>query len=230
MAQLDQPLDQWVLSLPKELNFQDPINDAKTIFSRERVLLGYQLCSARMLLGRPYLNPRRQAWRDSNEATFVRRMGNSCIKAAKTVVGFLPDDLNVYFIYDQGPWWCIVHHIMQAVSVLLLGLSCPTSTSQDSMLLVQYIKKATRWLQVIQDPVAERTYQVAISTFETVLRRHAVGLAGVWKQESIYGSDSTQTIDPRMALYVPTQYVPQAAFSTVSNETAVFVDDYSVAR
>jgi hypothetical protein len=230
MAQLGQSLDQWVLSLPRELNFQDPINGANTMYCRERMLLGYQLCSARISLGRPYLSTRRQAWRDGNEANFVRRMGNSCVEAAITVVGFLPDDFNVQFMYDQGPWWCIVHHLMQAVSVLLLDLSRPTSTSQDSMLRVQYIKKATRYLQVMQDSVAERAYQVVSSTFETVMRRHPVGVAGVWKPEFMYGGDATQTVGPGTAFYVPTQYVPQAAFSTVSNETAVFVDNYYVAR
>jgi hypothetical protein len=196
------------------------------MFSHERVLLGYQLCSARMLLGRPYLNARRQTWGERNEATFGIRMGNSCVEAAKAVVDFLPDDLDAHFIYDQSPWWCIVHHMMQAVFVLLLGLSYPTSTSQDSMLLVRYIKKVIRCLQVMQDSAAERAYLVAVRTFETVLRRQPVDLAGMWKAESACGNDLQQAVDLGMTSYVPTQYVPQATLDAVSNETAIFVDNY----
>jgi hypothetical protein len=207
MAQLDQRLDQWVQSLPREFNFQDPANDRNMMFSRERVLLGFQFCSARMLLGRPSLNPRRQAWREGAEASFARRMGSSCIEAAKTVVGFLPDESNAGFIYDQGPWWCIVHHLMQAISVLLLGLSYPTSTSQDSTLLMHYVKKSIRWLQVMEDPTAERACQVATSTFETVSRRYSVDVAGTWRMDSVPGSEAPPQlpVDPNMTAYMSTQ-------------------------
>lgn len=249
MAQLDQRLDQWVLSLPREFTFQDPVNDGNMIFSRERVLLGFQLCGARMLLGRPCLNPRRQAWREGAEATFARRMGNSCIEAAKTVVDFLPDEPNARFIYDQGPWWCIVHHLMQGISVLLLGLSYPASTSQDSMLLMHYVKKSIRWLQVMEDPVAERAYQVATSTFKTVLRRYPVDVAGMWRMDSVHGSETPpqHLVDSNITAYLPTQqYIPQDAvmasrytsYDAASTApafpayhgTAVFSDNYHMSR
>ncbi|KAJ4994504.1 C6 transcription factor [Stagonosporopsis vannaccii] len=244
MAQLSQRLDQWVLALPRELNFQDPGNGASMMFSRERILLGFQLCSARMLLGRPCLNHRRQAWREGSEATFARRMGNSCIEAAKTVVDFLPEEPNAQFIYDQGPWWCIVHHLMQAVSVVLLGLSYPASTSEDSVLLMHYVKKVVRWLSVMQDPVAERAYQVAVSTFESVSRRHTVSVAGMWKAEPVHAAGVHLPVDPSIAPYVPLQYAPHdsvatyAAYDPVSagtafpayNGTAVFAENYHMGR
>jgi hypothetical protein len=141
-------------------------------------------------------------------------MGNSCIEAAKTVVDFLPDEPNAHFIYDQGPWWCIVHHLMQAISVLLLALSYPASTSQDSMLLMHYVKKSIRWLQVMEDPVAERAYQVAMSTFKTVLRQYPVDVAGMWRMDSVHGSEAPlqHPVDSSITAYLPTQqYIPQDA-------------------
>lgn len=250
MAQLGQRLDQWVLSLPREFNFQEPITGASMTFSRERMLLAFRLCGARILLGRLCLNPRRQAWREGNEATFARRMGNSCIEAAKTIVDFLPDEPNPHFIYDQGPWWCVVHHMMQAVSVLLLGLSYPASTSQDSMLLIHYVKKVIRWLQVMQDPVAEKAYRVAINSFETVSRRYPVAVAGPWRIDSVHGDDVQHALDPSMTAYLPAQVVPgqfapqditittYAPYDTVStgamfpahNGMAVFNSSYYMSR
>lgn len=222
MAQLDQRLEQWVLSLPKEFNFQGPPSGAGITFSRERMLLGFQLCSARMLLGRPCLNPRRQAWKEGSDATFARRMGNSCIEAAKTIVDFLPDEPSAHFIYDQGPWWCIVHHMMQAVAVLLLGLSYPASTSQDSMLLMHYVKKVIGFLQTMQDSVAERAYRVAMNSFETVSRRYPVDVSDLWRLESVQGRGVHPPIDPNIASYIPAQFVQQdGAMATYATYDAV---------
>jgi hypothetical protein len=141
-------------------------------------------------------------------------MGNSCIEAAKTVVDFLPDEPNARFIYDQGPWWCIVHHLVQAISALLLGLSYPASTSQDGMQMMHYVKKSIRWLQVMEDPTAERAYQVAMSTLGTVSRRYPVEVAHMWRMDSVHGSEVPiqHPVDPNMTAYMPTQqYIPQEA-------------------
>jgi hypothetical protein len=190
MARLGQRLDRWVLSLPKRFNFQDPVNDDNMLFSRERTLLEFQLCGARILLGRPCLSARRQTWRGGAEVAFARRMASSCIEAAKTVIDVLPDELDVRFIYDQCPWWCIVHHLMQAISVLLLGLSYPASTSHDSIRSMHCVKKAIRWLQIMEDPTAKRAYQAAMRTFETVSRRYPVDAAGIYRMDSVYGREA----------------------------------------
>ena len=243
MAQLDHRLEQWLLALPQEFNFQIPVIGTSK-FPRERMILGFQLCSARMLLGRLCLNPRRQASREGTEATFARRMGNSSIEAAKTIVDSLPEEPSAQFIYDHGPWWCIVHHMMQAVSVFLLGLSHPASVSQDGVILMHYVKKVIWWLQVMQDPVAGRAYHVAVSTFEIVLRRHNVDVPGIWKMGSVHVTDLHHAVDPNMATYAPTQYAPPdgastyAAYDNVStgptypaySGTTVFVDNYHMGR
>ncbi|KAF9698111.1 hypothetical protein EKO04_003483 [Ascochyta lentis] len=244
MTQLGQRLDRWVLSLPKELNFQDPVSKTCKTFARERMLLGFQLCSARILVGRPCLTTRKQALREVNEASFARRMGNSCIEAAKTVVDFLPDEPNARFIYDQGPWWCIIHHLMQAVSVFLLGLSDPSCGPQDSASLMLYAKKVLWWLQSMQDPVAERAYHVATSSFEMASRQYAVGASGLWRADSTQGRVLEPTLDPAMAAYPP-QFVPHetamatyAAYDTVPisatfpaySGAALFSDNYYMAR
>ncbi|KAJ8108543.1 hypothetical protein OPT61_g8101 [Boeremia exigua] len=246
MVQLSQRLDQWLLALPREFNFRMPASGASMVFSRERLLLGFQLCSARMLLGRPFLNPRRSVWREGDETTFDRRMGDSCIEAAKTVVDFLPEEHDARFVYEQGPWWCMMHHLMQAVAVLLLGLSYPASnpTSQDSIVLMHYVKKVIRWLSVIHDPVAERAYQIALSTLETVSRRHVVDVSGLWKTEPIQTPNVHHTVDPGMMPYASLQYgQPGAGASYAPYDTAstgatfpvyggpsMFVADYHMGR
>lgn len=178
--QLVQRLDQWVSVLPVEFNSQDPSNNQKMKFSRERMLLGFQFCSARILLTRPSLTPRRQPWKETNDACFARSMANMCVEAAKTFVASLPDELHTDLIYDQGPWWCIVHHLMQAISVFLLGLSYPSSNSHDSMTMVFYVEKALSWLQALQDPVADRAYHVAMKLFQGITRPYSGEGSNIW--------------------------------------------------
>lgn len=238
MVQLNHRLDQWALSLPQEFNFQVPTSNTSMAFSRERMILGFQLCSARMLLGRACINPRRQAWREGHEATFARRMADSCIESAKILVNFLPETPNSHFIYDQGPWWCIIHHMMQAASVFLLGLSYPFSTPQNPILLIQYLNKVIRWLQVMQDNLAGRAVQIAVSTFETVSRRHNLNL---WKVDPTPAFDLHPAVNPTMSVYAPTRYVPPGGATAFDygpagaaypacGEMNMFADDYHVTK
>lgn len=172
MARLSQRLEEWTTLLPVEFNLLQTHKKSNNMFQRERSLLGFQLCSARMLLARPCMSEPRQAYQEENEANFARRMANSCVDAALTMIRFWPDEPRLDSIYDQYPWWCIVHYMMQAVSVLLLGIAYPLSTSQDSSTLVRELRKAIHWLQTLQDPVSKRAYQVAAHSFESVVGRH----------------------------------------------------------
>ncbi|KAF2131108.1 hypothetical protein P153DRAFT_211176 [Dothidotthia symphoricarpi CBS 119687] len=185
MAQLGVRLDQWVAALPAEFNFQMTPNSTSMTFFRERMLLGFQLCSARMLLTRPCLGGRRHTRKDEHEASSTRRIATSCIDAAKTVIDFLPDDPNPLFIYDQGPWWCIVHHMMQALSVFLLGLSSASPTSNGNLVLVHYVKKTVRWLRSMPDPVAGRAYSVALRSSEGIIRRLSLDFSDLWIEDAM---------------------------------------------
>ncbi|KAF1938891.1 hypothetical protein EJ02DRAFT_382878 [Clathrospora elynae] len=178
-ARLAQRLDQWASSLPTEYNYQNPtLHAPNATFSRERMILRFQLCSAKILLTRPYLSARRKSGKDAKEAaSFAGRMADLCIDAARTMIGALPDEACPDFIYRRGPWWCIVHYMMQAVSVLLLGLCYPFSTSQDVMTTVQCVEKALRWLQGMRGPVAERAHSISQRLFRGVARQYGVTVA-----------------------------------------------------
>lgn len=117
--------------------------------------------------------------------TFNRRLANICIEAAKTVTNLLPDQPVPLFIYEKGPWWSIVHHLMQAVSVFLLALLYSSSTSQDSIVLLHYAKELVRWLRAMQDPLAERAYQMAFSTFKAVARHLSIDISDPLMDDAI---------------------------------------------
>lgn len=181
---LSQRLDQWASSLPQEIRPDEPLRKTLDVSGRERMLLRFQLCSARILLTRPCLTARRQPWRDANDASFSRRMADSCIEAASTIIASLPDEYSPQ-LYEQCPWWCLVHHIMQAISVCLLGLSHPISTSCEAAKMIHCVTTAIRWLQMMKGPVAERAHRIALSCFEGLARRYAVDISGLWNRREL---------------------------------------------
>jgi hypothetical protein len=193
MIQLSQRLDQWVVSMPSEFNFKTHNPRARSSLSssayfRERVLLGFNFCSARILLTRPCLFAlnHSQAAADLNiPTTFIRRMADVCVDAAKTVANFLPEQPNALFIYENGPWWCIVHSLMQTASVFLLALSYSVSGSQEVVVLLKYAKKLVRWLRMMKDPLAERAYQMALSTLEAVAGRLSLDISDLWIEDAM---------------------------------------------
>jgi hypothetical protein len=170
VTHLEQRLEEWAHLLPPQFNFQIRDIETDVRFIRERTTLRFQLCSAKMLLTRPYLSGRKQQYRGNEEANFSNRMGNICIEAAKSMVDFFPENSNGRVVYGQGPWWCIVHYMMQAVAVFLLGLSNPTCTSHKGAMMVQYARRTIRYLQSMEDPLALRASYIALETFDTVMR------------------------------------------------------------
>jgi hypothetical protein len=179
---LSQRLDQWFSSLPLELKPYGDTRDPSDGFSRERVLLKFQFCSARILLTRPCLAARRQPRKDAQDASFARNMADGCIEAAKIIVGSLPDDFSSR-IYEDLPWWCLVHHMMQAVSVFLLGLSYPSSSSCEASIMIHHVRKTICWLQRMQGPVAARAHRIAFNCFEKVARQYAVDVSDLWDRK-----------------------------------------------
>ncbi|KAL6703588.1 hypothetical protein ACN47E_009533 [Coniothyrium glycines] len=182
IVQLSDRLDQWVVSLPPEFRPDTVHNQPTDSFARERMLLVFQFCSARILLTRPCLTRRRR--KETNESGFAKRMANMCVDAAKSIMTALPDVPEPDMIYESGPWWCIVHHLMQSMSVFLLALSFPSSTAYPSMDLVYSAKKALRWLQAMQDPVAERAYVIGLNSLQGAARQHGIDIAELWLFEA----------------------------------------------
>lgn len=133
------------------------------------MILGFQLCSAWMLLTRPALGSQGQPRWEEQEVGITKSMAVNCIEAAKMAIDLLPDVPDPLFIYNQGPWWCVVHHVMQAMSVFLLGLSSALFTLEDRSELRIYVEKTLLWLRSMPDQVAERAHSVALKVSRSVV-------------------------------------------------------------
>lgn len=148
-------VDQWYRTLPPEYQFTRPENNDQ--FHRERVLLGFGYYSAKILLNRPCLcrvdkRIHRQGVRSKGLDT---ERAQECIMAARSMSDLLPDlpAPDMTWLYYKAPWWCIVHHLMQAITVFMLEIAFENchmdllNVGQQQVL--ELAKKLLQWLTVM---------------------------------------------------------------------------------
>ncbi|KAH3949739.1 hypothetical protein HBI24_125950 [Parastagonospora nodorum] len=155
-------LDEWAIEAvqpqeqePRPLTEQDV----------QQIMLRKLYCRTKMFITRPSLRRiERCSEADTEEFdSFDREAAEACIKTAQEFTSLLPRDLNLKSVYEQGPWWVLMHNIMQAFAILLIGISCRRhfDASYDSS--VASAKSLITWLQYMRDgnDTAKRAYQVA---------------------------------------------------------------------
>lgn len=203
IVQLDQRLDDWLAKLPGEINFQTHPHDwvaPQAPFLRERTLLAFQFYSAKILLTRPCLGGF-TALDQHNQATiranFTQRMASTCVKTAQAIVNLLPDQPHPHFLYEYGPWWTMVHNLMQALAVLLLALHYSSDAPEDNTVLARYCRKIVRWLHSLNNALADRAYRVAVYCFEAIAKRLELPVSDELITENLfsmsYGKQNLET-------------------------------------
>ncbi|KAJ6012407.1 hypothetical protein N7522_002762 [Penicillium canescens] len=140
-------MDRWLAKLSPCYQFTLPdagpwypnrtqLDDLGAPFVRERVCLAMNYYSARITLCRPcltHLHTTAEPSRDSSgsspdpDTTSHTKLhietATHCIEAACALISILPEPPNFPWLAHTAPWWSVLHFIMQATTVLLLGLS-----------------------------------------------------------------------------------------------------------
>ncbi|KAK8176231.1 fungal-specific transcription factor domain-containing protein [Phyllosticta citribraziliensis] len=148
-------IDQWYLNLPLQFKF----GHGSAPPTRERTLLGFSFYGTKILLNRPCLCRIDLRIRNTGERSKAvnDERSRECIRAARSMANLLPNDAepNVLWLYCNGPWWCIVHHLMQAITVCMLELAfgmyhmSEHKANRDAILPVLY--KLIRWMEKMAD-------------------------------------------------------------------------------
>ncbi|RDW74665.1 putative C6 transcription factor [Aspergillus mulundensis] len=158
ISALNSRADSWLAKLPAEFHFLQGTSACE----RERLSLAFSYYSTKILITQPCLSRilSQVPW-DIQSETFCTTVTGNCIDMASLMLELLPDSLDLAWVYRMSPWWCIVHYIMQAITVLLISLliKAKTNTIQDSR-TVDNISKAAGWLSVlaVKDPSAQRAW------------------------------------------------------------------------
>ena len=162
IASLNSRLEEWLLQLPNVFDFTKKQRDQE--FSCQRMSLGFFYYSTAMIINRPCLcRIDRNIPNESSKAReFNRETAARCVHAARDMLKLLPDTPNPKGLYKVGPWWCLVHYLMQAATVLMLELSfradhMPTEVEE----VFDCANKALVWLSsMAEDDEAARRASV----------------------------------------------------------------------
>ncbi|KAL4928421.1 transcription factor domain-containing protein [Aspergillus undulatus] len=226
VGELQSRIERWAAQLHEAYDWtRSDERDPELL--RGSLCLAFHYYSARITLGRPCLC--RRDVRPVNSANPERPLSHeislNVLDAAQRLIALLPDEPDASRIYQICPWWCILHYLMQATTVLLLELSfaCIHQPEQEKSILAA-AKKGIRWIYAMSESslASRRAWELCDSN----LRRLADGfnfdlgdMPAADYQMSSNGNNQQPEIR-RNPQPVPTTTVTQ--FPTLASSTPAF--------
>jgi len=206
---LSKELDGWATALPAGLR---PVHSAhESRVQREQLLLSFQYYSAKVLIYRPCLCRLEQHITGQSEASadFNQKTAEACVQAAQAMTTLLPDEPDLAFVYEQCPWWCIVHNIMQAIAVFLLAMSFSQAhTSHPDKSMLKSTRKLVRWLECTSgsNAVARRAYEKVVNIVDTGASQLQVDKSDIFAETVASQSHSFQARQWPQSREIPPRY------------------------
>ena len=152
MQTLNRLADEWRASLPPVFDFTGP--DPSPEFTRQRLTLFFCHQSIKIIIHRPCLcRVDTQIPNQSNASKeYNLHAAATCVKAALDMVGFLSDVRDPIGLYQNVPWWSILHYMMQTTTVLMMELSCGAYHMRyDVEKIFNSAKRAVYWFHRMAD-------------------------------------------------------------------------------
>ena len=150
IKQLDEQLEYWYRTLPVAFDFKREQRDED--YYEYRLGLGFFYYSTEMMIHRPCLCrlDRKIPRQSSKSLEFNRNAAQRCVEAAKDMLSLIPDEPNAVGLIRVGPWWSILHWLVQAATVLMLEISFRAAhMPEQAEALLEASKKAVRWLHAL---------------------------------------------------------------------------------
>lgn len=127
--------------------------------------LAFQYHYIRIIINRPCLC--RLNYRIPNESNrsrgFNRSAAATCIEAARETIALLPDEPNPVGLISSSPWWCLLHYLVSAGTILMVEMAMRAEHNpQQADGLLKDSKKVLRWLRAMAEDSlgAERSCKV----------------------------------------------------------------------
>ncbi|OAT13143.1 C6 transcription factor [Blastomyces gilchristii SLH14081] len=151
---LDKKLAQWRDDLPHRILDLSPASKGLPPLD-QRMYLNLRFYGACILINRPCFCEAQQL-RDAipSQSATSKRMDEdaaiSCLSAARNIIDLLPQDIQPAKLYLATPWWCVLHYIVQAGTVLVMELSMDVShLPNETENLIKESTCVLRWLQAL---------------------------------------------------------------------------------
>ncbi|KAH8705682.1 fungal-specific transcription factor domain-containing protein [Talaromyces proteolyticus] len=137
-------VDIWLSNLPGEFNFT--IEQTSQVFSKQRLHLACQFYTTRIYLSYPCLFLADRTKQHST-GSFHNRIAILCVESARHVLELILKQPNASEINVLSPWWCLLHVMVQATTVLLQELFFhAVHMPHEIAKIFKLTKKAIHWL------------------------------------------------------------------------------------
>ncbi|PYH69058.1 fungal specific transcription factor domain-containing protein [Aspergillus vadensis CBS 113365] len=153
---LTSDIESWLLSLPKDYDFTSTQSSQVThSISTHRMSLAFLFYSTKIGITRPCLrrpNPAEQEGKVSDEKMqdFCHRTAAECVESACHMLRLFPEGLDAVALYRMSPWWCILHFLVQATTVLLIELSFGVChVPEKASMVSKATERALEWLAIL---------------------------------------------------------------------------------
>ncbi|KAK7177960.1 hypothetical protein PSPO01_15991 [Paraphaeosphaeria sporulosa] len=227
MARLYEKLEAWLASLPSGLSFAQTNVDSS--FQRERQILQILYIENKILITRPCLCRFDTRIVNQTQAAddFNKRTARICVEAANAMADLLPDCIDVTHLYKMGPWWSVVHNLMQGLVVLLLEMSYNTVHFQEGKEILAPAKKLLRGLRLMatRNQTAERAYAIAFRALKDLASKSNADISDIiWE-------DTTRTAflfeaEPAVGEHDPRYSFPAGAPDQVFESQGVYPNSF----
>ncbi|KAJ5939616.1 hypothetical protein N7466_002750 [Penicillium verhagenii] len=167
---LNSNADRWLSRLPTEFHFVE--FHSSQHFARERASLAFRFYTTKLIITQHCLRRLADLPGVDSPGDVCETMAAMCVQVAGQILDLLPDEVDTAWLYRVSPWWCILHHIMQSSTILLIALSTQFHPAiVEATDIAVKVKKATRWLDKMadKDPCSQR----ALAIYMELLSRHA---------------------------------------------------------
>ncbi|KAL4891388.1 putative fungal-specific transcription factor [Aspergillus ambiguus] len=206
--------DIWLSGLPHVFQFK-PMQYSR-IFERQRWSLAFRFYSLKITVTRPALcRSDRQRPDHGYSRGRQRNAAEICVDSACEMLDLLPGIPNIVWLIKVSPWWCVLHYLMQSITVLLIELDlCINLGIQRTVNVTSSVKKGLYWLQVMgmENIAAHRAWDVCHGLFCSISQRttgqtspapylpEVVHSQANWNTEFNVGQDDQQLTEPHLPL------------------------------
>lgn len=164
-------IDSWFMNLPSAYDFTSTQTSQCPL--GQRMGLAFLFYSTKIGITRPCLcRLDNSQIEDDKTQEFCSKTAAECVESACHMLTLFPDAPDAALLHRMTPWWCTLHYLMQAVTVLLLELSFQTPhMSEKATMVSKAAKKAVDWLSTLSktNMASERAWNLC----DGILRRLA---------------------------------------------------------
>ncbi|KAL4873410.1 hypothetical protein BDV12DRAFT_159948 [Aspergillus spectabilis] len=197
IRELQGRVELWHSNLPEAYDWSRSDEQSPELL-RGSLCLAFHYYSACITLGRPCLCRRdvRPANSPIQKKPFSHEMAVMVLEAAKRLVGLIPDVPDASRIYQLCPWWCILHYLMQATTVLLLELSFGTiHMPGEEKNMVEAAKKGLRWLYAMSESSlsSRRAWELCDDNFRRLAKGYSLDIGDIPTADYQFDTNATTT-------------------------------------